>query len=149
MQESFYTSLIEGRVQPDEIERYLESYQIHLEAPFYVITVLHISRSQLPDGISPFLMAVSVKKLAEEQLREQYDSKILVYLGEIAVISQLPDAAEITRYTDVLNAFCTHAKAYLRGEGNSRDRSDLQSAVRSAYILSGSGECSLLPGYLW
>ena len=55
-------------------------------------------------------MAVSVKKLAEEQLREQYDSKILVYLGEIAVISQLPDAAEITRYTDVLNAFCTHAK---------------------------------------
>ena len=35
LQESFYTSLIEGRVQPDEIERYLESYQIHLEAPFY------------------------------------------------------------------------------------------------------------------
>ena len=55
-------------------------------------------------------MAVSVKKLAEEQLRERYDSKILMYLGEIAVISQLPDAAEITRYTDVLNAFCTHAK---------------------------------------
>ena len=37
LQESFYTSLIEGRVQPDEIERYLESYQIHLEAPFYVV----------------------------------------------------------------------------------------------------------------
>ncbi len=92
LQESFYTSLIEGRVQPNEMEKYLESYQIHLEAPFYVVTVLHISRSQLPEGMSPFLMAVSVKKLAEEQLRERYGSKILMYLEEIVVISQLSDS---------------------------------------------------------
>lgn len=110
LQESFYTSLIEGRMQPEEIERYKESYQIRLEAPFYVVTVLHISRSQLPDGLSPFLMAVSVKKLAEEQLKERYGSKILMYLGEVVVISQLPDAAEITSYTDMMNTFCIHAR---------------------------------------
>lgn len=110
MQESFYTSLIEGRVQPNEMEKYLESYQIHLEAPFYVVTVLHISRSQLPEGMSPFLMAVSVKKLAEEQLRERYGSKILMYLEEIVVISQLSDATEITRYTDEMDSLCVYAK---------------------------------------
>ena len=110
LQESFYTSLIEGRVQPNEMEKYLESYQIHLEAPFYVVTVLHISRSQLPEGMSPFLMAVSVKKLAEEQLRERYGSKILMYLEEIVVISQLSDATEITRYTDEMDSLCVYAK---------------------------------------
>ena len=111
LQESFYTSLIEGRVQPNEMEKYLESYQIHLEAPFYVVTVLHISRSQLPEGMSPFLMAVSVKKLAEEQLRERYGSKILMYLEEIVVISQLSDASrDYALYGRDGQPLCTYAK---------------------------------------
>ncbi|MCD7868664.1 MAG: response regulator, partial [Clostridiales bacterium] len=100
LQESFYTSLLEGRVPEQEIPRYLSSYQIHLDGPFYVVTVLHISRMQNLSDMDSFLKMVSVKKLAEEQLDNHYGSKILLYLGNIAVISQLQTEDEITRYTD-------------------------------------------------
>ena len=50
-----------------------------------MVTVLHISTTNPMEGalpIDPFLLAVSVKKLAEEQLAaSEYDSKIVTYLG--------------------------------------------------------------------
>ena len=48
-----------------------------------MVTVPHISTTTDSGwNIDPFLMAVSVKKLAEEQLAaSEYDSKIVTYLG--------------------------------------------------------------------
>lgn len=109
LQESFYTSLIEGRIPENEIEKYLTSYQISLDGPFYVVSILHISTANPPE-INPFLMTVSVKKLAEEQLAERYDSKVIVHLGDIIAISQLKSADEIREYTDSMDEFCRRAK---------------------------------------
>lgn len=110
LQESFYTSMIEGRIPENEIEKYLTNYQISLNGPFFVVSVLHISTTKNPPDMSPFLMTVSVKKLAEEQLIEPYDSKVIVHLGDIIVISQLQSADGIREYTDSMNEFCKQAK---------------------------------------
>ncbi len=67
LQESFCTLLIEGRIPINEIRDYLIDYQVELNGPNYLVTVLHISKSDMPKDIQPFLLAVSVKKLAEEQ----------------------------------------------------------------------------------
>ena len=69
LQENFYTSLIEGRIPESQIEKYVQNYQINLTGPYYVVTVLHISTTN-PENvpIDPFLLTVSVKKLAMEQL---------------------------------------------------------------------------------
>ena len=71
LQENFFTSLIEGRIPDDQIEKYLVNYQIKLEGPFYIITLLHVSTADQQMEMNPFLMTVSVKKLAEEQLVEK------------------------------------------------------------------------------
>ena len=74
-------------------------------------TVLHISTTN-PENvpIDPFLLTVSVKKLAEEQLTEKWGCKAVTYLGDILLITQLPDVDDITHFTDDMDRFCKMAK---------------------------------------
>ena len=113
LQENFYTSLIEGRIPEDQIEKYVQNYQIDLKGPYYVITILHISTDnsqQDNPSINPFLKAVSVKKLTEEQLFAEWKCKTVTYLGDIIVITQLTDVNSITRFTDTMDKICKMAK---------------------------------------
>ena len=107
LQENFYTSLIEGRIPESQIERYVQNYQINLTGPYYVVTVLHISTTN-PENvpIDPFLLTVSVKKLAEEQLTEKWNCRTVTYLGDILVIAQLSDVDSVTHFTDDMDRFC-------------------------------------------
>jgi len=111
LQENFYTSLIEGRIPESQIERYVQNYQINLTGPYYVVTVLHISTTN-PENvpIDPFLLTVSVKKLAEEQLTEKWNCRTVTYLGDILVIAQLSDVDSVTHFTDDMDRFCKMAK---------------------------------------
>jgi two-component system response regulator YesN len=111
LQENFYTSLIEGRIPESQIEKYVQNYQINLTGPYYVVTVLHISTTN-PENvpIDPFLLTVSVKKLAEEQLTEKWDCRTVTYLGDILVIAQLSDVDSVTHFTDDMDRFCKMAK---------------------------------------
>ena len=113
LQENFYTSLIDGRIPEESVKKYAKNYQIELKGPYYVVTVLHISTSKpMEDGvqIDPFLLAVSVKKLAEEQLMGKWDSRVVTYLGDIIVITQLEKEDAITRFTDTMDKICKMAK---------------------------------------
>ncbi len=107
LQESFYTALLDGQLPEKRIDQYIVNYQIDLKGPYYVVTVLHISTSELEHvPMDPFLMTVSVKKLAEEQLKDKWNSKTVTYLGEIVVISQLENVEEIIRFTDSMDIIC-------------------------------------------
>lgn len=113
LQENFYMSLIDGRIPEEEIENYARNYQIDLKGPYYVVTVLHISTTNPADGnmqMAPFLLGVSVKKLAEEQLAYEWSSKIVTYLGDSVIITEFTDEESITRFTDVMDKICKMAK---------------------------------------
>lgn len=112
LQENFYTSLIDGRIPENAMEKYLENYQIRLDGPYYVVTALHISTTNLEAELSidPFLMSMSVKQLVEEQLAGEWDSRAVMYLGDIVVITQLAEESEITRFTDMMDKICKMAK---------------------------------------
>ncbi len=112
LQENFYTSLIDGRIPENAMEKYLANYQIHLNGPYYVVAALHISTSNLEKElvIDPFLMSVSVKRLVDEQLTGKWESRAVMYLGDIVVIAQLAEEAEITRFTDMMDKICKMAK---------------------------------------
>lgn len=112
LQENFYASLIDGRIPEDDIETYAKSYQIELTGPYYVVTVLHISTTKQAEdaAIDPFLLAVSVKRLAEEQLAGKWNSKVVTYLGDSIVITQLPDEESVTHFTDMMDQICKMAK---------------------------------------
>lgn len=110
LQENFFTSLFEGRVPAEEIGNYLKNYQIRLEGPLYLVTILHLSSADVKDYSNPFLMTVSVKKLAEEQLVPKYSSRTLIYLGDVILISQLSSTDQVVAYTDLMDDFCRQAK---------------------------------------
>lgn len=113
LQENFFISLMDGRISKDEIEKYAVNYQINLKGPYYVTTILHIS-TEIHGGengaVDPFLMAISVKKLIEEQLLPIWDSRTVIYLGDILVITQLADEDSIARFTDNMDKICRMAK---------------------------------------
>ena len=83
LQESFYMALLEGRVAARQIGKYAKDYQVNLSAPYYAVTVLHISTQSLPEEEreDPFLLAMAVKKYAEEQVDERWNSRFVIYLG--------------------------------------------------------------------
>ncbi len=110
LQDSFCTLLIEGRIPTDQISDYLANYQIQLHGPNYIVTVLHISKTDKPENIQPFLLVVSVKKLAEEQLMEKWNSRVITYLGDIIIISQFKECELVTEYIDDMDTFCKVAK---------------------------------------
>lgn len=112
LQENFYASLMEGRIPEKEIEKYARGYQIELKGPYYVVTVLHIStpESGEDEPLEPFLLAVSVKRLVQEQLAGKWDSRIVTYLGDSVVIAQLPEEEAVTHFTDTMDKICKMAK---------------------------------------
>lgn len=113
LQENFYISLLDGRISKDQIEKYAVNYQIDLKGPCYIATILHISAMAAAEDhvpIDPFLMAIAVKKLVEEQLSGVWDSRTCIYLGDILVITQLEDEDSVARFTDTMDQICRMAK---------------------------------------
>lgn len=113
LQDNFYISLIEGRMSPGSIDKCAYDYQIDLEGPYFVATVVHISYHTL-DGkevdIAPFLLSVSVEKLLEERLHNVYKYKLISYMGDIIAIIQLRNEKDVYSLTDRLDAICKIAK---------------------------------------
>lgn len=60
--------------------------------------------------MNTFLLGVSVKKLAEEHMEGEWKSRILMYLGDIVVITQLERQDQITAFTDFMDQLCRLAK---------------------------------------
>lgn len=114
LQESFYTSLLEGRILESQIPGYLSDYQIALSGPYFVVTVLHISTTVPPgeeeQSLNPILLGVSVRKFAEEQLSGQWDVRVVSYLGDIIVLLQLSEPEELVAFTDEMDKICKMAK---------------------------------------
>ena len=112
LQESFYMALLEGRIAPEQIGRYMDNYQVQLQGPYYVVAVLHLSQQSLEEEsrMDPFLQAVSVRKFAEEQVEDRWRSRVVIYLGDIIMISQMHSREEMLEYTNEMDRLCRMAK---------------------------------------
>ncbi|MBQ9327186.1 MAG: response regulator [Solobacterium sp.] len=108
MQEGFYTSLIEGRgmVSEKEYERILSDLEISLDGPLYVVCVMHTSTTHVPEGMSPRLLALSVRRLAEERLREEWRVRFFSYLSNTVMIVEMDREEELTALVDSCDKFC-------------------------------------------
>lgn len=110
LQESFYTSLIEGNVRQEDMERTMLDYQITLPGKLYCVVVLHNSISLSPEGINPVLISMSIRKLAEERLSKNWKACFFTYLGNTVVITQMDKEEDSYRLTDEMETFCRMAK---------------------------------------
>lgn len=110
LQENFYSSLIEGKIKSSEIEKSIKDYQIDLHGPLYCVAVIHTSATHLPEGITPMLLSVSVRKLAEERLDQKWNAKFFSNVGNTVALAQLQDEQQLQKLTDDCDALCRMAK---------------------------------------
>ncbi|MCR4739391.1 MAG: response regulator [Lachnospiraceae bacterium] len=112
LRESFYISLLEGRLKAGDIEKFAPDYQVELKGGRFVVSVLKIScpgDDGVEPDVTPFMLTLSIQKLVEEQLRGKYESKVLLYRGDIVVISELSGNGNINDYTDMMDRICKTA----------------------------------------
>ena len=107
---NFYSTLIEGRIHENEVEKYLADYQITFTGPFYCCLVIHTSSTQVSKNMNPVLLAISVQKQAKEYLAERWKVKCFSYLGNTVMIAQLSNENEISELTDECDRFCRYAR---------------------------------------
>ena len=107
---NFYTTLIEGRIRGDEVEKYLRDYQIEFEGPYYCCLVIHTSSTQVEKNMNPVLLAMSVQKQAKEYLGEKWKAKRVTYLGNMVMLAQLENEYDVSELTDECDRFCRYAR---------------------------------------
>lgn len=108
LQANFYTTLIEGRIREEELEKYLSDYQISFEGPFFCCLVIHTSSTQVPENMNPLLLSTSVQKQAEERLGGKWQAKSFIYLGNTVMLVRLQNENDITDLTDECDRFCRY-----------------------------------------
>ncbi len=107
---NFYSSLIEGKIHEDEVCKFMADYQIELSGPYYCCLVIHTSSGQVPQGMSPQLVATAVYGQAKERLLKNWRGKIFSYLGNTIMIAQLEEEEAVTELTDECDKFCRYAQ---------------------------------------
>ena len=110
LQANFYSTLIEGRIQESELEKYLTDYQISFEGPFFCCVVIHTSSRQVPEHMNPLLLSTSVGKQADEFPGKKWAAKCFSYLGNTVMIVQMKSEEDISELTDDFDRFCRYAK---------------------------------------
>jgi two-component system response regulator YesN len=94
----------------------MSDYRIELNGPFYVVAIVHISASSIPEGMNPVLLAVSVRKLLEERMDEKWGCKFFSYLGSTVIISQLPSEKDTSAFTDDCDRMCRLAESICKAK---------------------------------
>ena len=72
---------------------------------------MHISTGRIPEGMNPVLISVSVRRLLEERMSEQWGCKFFSYLGSTVIIAQLSDRKETSVFTDECDRMCRLAES--------------------------------------
>lgn len=110
LRSNFYSTLMEGKIPEDEIQRYLSDYRISFEGPLYCCLVIHTSSSQVPTDMNFLLLSTSVQKQSKERLGEKWRAKCFSYLGNTILIAQLKHKNELLELTDECDRFCKYAQ---------------------------------------
>ncbi len=115
LQADFYSALIEGRVQEEEIPKYLSDYQISLQGPLFCCLVIYTSFTQTQENMSPLLLSTSVHRQAQERLEEKWQAKSFSYLGNTILIAQFNNENDVSELTDECDRFCKYAHRMIGG----------------------------------
>ena len=108
LQANFCSTLIEGRIHEDELQKYLSDYQISLPGPLYCCLVIHMSSSQIPENMNSLFLAASVQKQAEDRLGKRWKAKCFPYLGNSVLFAQINYENESAELTYDFDRFCKY-----------------------------------------
>ena len=109
LQSNFFISLIEGRVEKQEYERFLQAYQVDMKGPLFGCVIFHTSENHVPEGMNPLLLSMSVEREIKQRLMNQWNCREFIYMGNTLLILELDAEDKITQITDACDRFCRWA----------------------------------------
>ena len=105
LQSNFFISLIEGRVGEEDYERFLQNYRVDMKGPLFCCIIFHTSENDVPDGMNPLLLSMSVEREVKQRLTENCNCQEFIYMGNTILIMELHSEEE----TDSCDRFCRWA----------------------------------------
>lgn len=109
LQSNFFISLIEGRVEKQDYERFLQAYQVDMKGPLFGCVIFHTSENHVPEGMNPLLLSMSVEREIKQRLMDQWNCLEFIYMGNTLLILELDAEDQITQITDACDRFCRWA----------------------------------------
>ena len=109
LQSNFFISLIEGRVEKQDYERFLQAYQVDMKGPLFGCVIFHTSENHVPEGMNPLLLSMSVEREIKQRLMDQWNCQEFIYMGNTLLILELDAEDKITQITDACDRFCRWA----------------------------------------
>lgn len=109
LQTNLFVSLIEGRVNEEYCEKFLNAYQIDIKGPYYCCAIFHTSEHHVPDGMNPLLLAMSVEHEIKDRLAPEWKNHMFTYLGNALMIIELETEEMVVAFTDAWDRFCKWA----------------------------------------
>ena len=109
LQSNFFISLIEGRVEKQDYERFLQAYQVDMKGPLFGCVIFHTSENHVPEGMNPLLLSMSVEREIKQRLMDQWNCREFIYMGNTLLILELDAEDKITQITDACDRFCRWA----------------------------------------
>ena len=109
LQSNFFISLIEGRVEKHDYERFLQAYQVDMKGPLFGCVIFHTSENHVPEGMNPLLLSMSVEREIKQRLMDQWNCREFIYMGNALLILELDAEDKITQITDACDRFCRWA----------------------------------------
>ena len=88
LQSNFFISLIEGRVREEDYERFLLDYQVDMKGPLFCCIIFHTSENDVPDGMNPLLLSMSVEREIKQRLMENCNCQEFIYMGNTILIME-------------------------------------------------------------
>ena len=82
LQSNFFISLIEGRVEKHDYERFLQAYQVDMKGPLFGCVIFHTSENHVPEGMNPLLLSMSVEREIKQRLMDQWNCREFIYMGK-------------------------------------------------------------------
>ena len=109
LQTNFYSTLIEGRIHQNDLEKFLRDYQISLPGPYYCCLVIHTSATQVPGDMNPLLLATAVQSRRWSVWEKSGRRNVFLIWGKTILLVQLGDENELPDLTDECDRFCKYA----------------------------------------
>lgn len=109
LQSNFFISLIEGRVEKHDYERFLQAYQVDMKGPLFGCVIFHTSENHVPEGMNPLLLSMSVEREIKQRLMDQWNCREFIHMGNTLLILELDAEDKITQITDACDRFCRWA----------------------------------------
>ena len=115
MQEQLVVSILEGKVTGERAKNMLETYEMKLDSPCYVVATFYADANVKETvGKTAHLLSLSLRDMAKDYLKDYLNFYSLIYLNEVIFVFKMQDKSEIEDILYHLNQVCKMGSRMLK-----------------------------------